>query len=49
MDFQQHLDLASPSPLVKPEESEESLVGFDLKNDLLFLAYGNNIIEVRFL
>ncbi|XP_016929946.2 uncharacterized protein Dark [Drosophila suzukii] len=41
-----HLDLASPSPLVKPEESEESLVGFDLKNDLLFLAYGNNIIEV---
>nr|XP_044249139.1 uncharacterized protein LOC108057150 [Drosophila takahashii] len=41
-----HLDLANPSVFVKPDESEESLVGFDLKNGLLFLAYGNNTIEV---
>ncbi|XP_017049734.1 uncharacterized protein LOC108093889 [Drosophila ficusphila] len=41
-----HLDLDNPSAFVCPEESEESLVGFDLKNDLLFLAHGNNTIEV---
>ncbi|EDV55671.2 uncharacterized protein LOC6548165 [Drosophila erecta] len=41
-----HLDIANPSAFVKPEESEESIVGFDLKNSLLFLAYGNNTIEV---
>ncbi|KAH8375317.1 hypothetical protein KR200_007945, partial [Drosophila serrata] len=41
-----HLDLANPSAFDKPEESVESLVGFDLKNGLLFLVYGNNTIEV---
>ncbi|XP_017024531.1 uncharacterized protein Dark [Drosophila kikkawai] len=41
-----HLDLANPSAFDKPEESVECLVGFDLKNSLLFLAYGNNTIEV---
>ncbi|EDV37408.1 uncharacterized protein Dana_GF11429 [Drosophila ananassae] len=41
-----HVDLTNPSAFVRPEESHESLVGFDLKNGLLFLAYGNNYIEV---
>ncbi|XP_017078805.1 uncharacterized protein LOC108112924 [Drosophila eugracilis] len=41
-----HLDLDNPFTVVKSEESEESIVGFDLKNGLLFLAYGNNTIEV---
>ncbi|KAH8328889.1 hypothetical protein KR074_009897, partial [Drosophila pseudoananassae] len=41
-----HVDLTNPSAFVRPEESNESLVGFDLKNGLLFLAYGNNYIEV---
>ncbi|KAH8401389.1 hypothetical protein KR009_005101 [Drosophila setifemur] len=41
-----HLNLSNPSAFVRPEESEESLVGFDLKSGLLFLAYGNNAIEV---
>ncbi|XP_016988812.1 uncharacterized protein LOC108051272 [Drosophila rhopaloa] len=41
-----HFDLANLSAFEKPEESEESLEGFDLKNDYLFLAHGNNTIEV---
>ncbi|EDW92203.2 uncharacterized protein LOC6531700 [Drosophila yakuba] len=41
-----HLDIANPSAFVKPEESEESIAGFDLKNGLLFLAYRNNTVEV---
>ncbi|KAI8039647.1 uncharacterized protein LOC128254462 [Drosophila gunungcola] len=41
-----HLDVANPSAIVKTEESEESIVGFDLKNNFLFLAYENHTIEV---
>lgn len=47
--YQQHLDIANPSAFVKPKDSEEFIVGFDLKNSLLFLAYENNIIDVGLL
>ncbi|EDX07439.1 GD11239 [Drosophila simulans] len=41
-----HVDIANTSAFVKPKDSEEYIVGFDLKNSLLFLAYENNIINV---
>ncbi|XP_022226249.2 uncharacterized protein LOC111076673 [Drosophila obscura] len=48
--FSQHgvfqLDLSNPMARIALEESDEKLVGFDLKNGLLFLAFGNNTIEV---
>ncbi|XP_032571483.1 uncharacterized protein LOC6609536 isoform X2 [Drosophila sechellia] len=41
-----HVDIANTAAFVKPKDSEEYIVGFDLKNSLLFLAYENNIINV---
>ncbi|XP_017148980.1 uncharacterized protein LOC108159879 [Drosophila miranda] len=40
------LDISNPLVLIKLENCDEPLMGFDLKNGLLFLAFGNNTIEV---
>ncbi|SPP74793.1 uncharacterized protein LOC117582565 [Drosophila guanche] len=40
------LDISNPLALIKLDDADEPLVGFDIKNGLLFLAYGNNTIEV---
>ncbi|KAH8284541.1 hypothetical protein KR018_004010 [Drosophila ironensis] len=40
------LDITNPSDFERPDEFDESLVAFDLKNGHLFLAYGNNEIKV---